>query len=198
MILPGAKMMINRVRLPTGEILSPLSILDGEPEWNDAVSLVAQVIPTCMTLRWTTSLSMPLVEIDKQLRLLGCDGIRDTLMSLAPLVRSSAGSEFTTFARDAAQLVVSLTRSTRSMLQKGAVGVRTSRSALLRFNHRIEAFGVVARLVEAATPLWSRAGIEWPAPPLLSPSANRSEMLTCIETVALYEEATTLLLDALP
>jgi hypothetical protein len=56
--------MISRVQMPTGDALSSIVILDGEPEWNEAVGLVAQVIPTCITLRRTIGLSTTLVEVD--------------------------------------------------------------------------------------------------------------------------------------
>src|SRR5688572_6286623 len=99
--------------MPTGDALSSLSILDGEPEWNDAISLVAQVIPTCIILRWTIGLATTIVEVDKQLRQIGGNGIRNSLSSIAPLVSISTGTGVITFAKDAAQLVVSLTTIAR-------------------------------------------------------------------------------------
>lgn len=170
------------VTLPTGETLEPLPRLHGEPEWDEAMSLVAQVIPACIGIRWCGEIAKVIVE--------HVPNMENAAGSLRPLIGGPFGQS-ASFAFDVLRLAVTV----------GAIIQRRLESDLDdldAFNEGLATVDVLRRLAFAADPVLRPAGIMLSDVPRLAKAANQFQAERTLRRFADYVDMLRNTADAVP
>jgi len=149
-----------RVTLPTGERLTPLPGLDGEPGWDELMSLYAQAIPACINLRWNREIARSIAGASQRLPQLQAE-----IANLLPLLHIGPEIAFTAD-------ILRLALSAGAILQRR---MDAELDDLDAFNISLAASKAIGQLLAAAEPIMKAAGVTLSISFGDAPASNEAE-----------------------
>lgn len=158
------------ITLPTGETLEPLPQLDGEPEWDEAMSLMAQAIPACISIRWCGEIARVIVD--------HVPNMQNAAGNLMPLIGGPLGQS-ASFLSDVLRLAVTIGVIIQRRLESDL-------DDLDAFNKGLSAADVLRRLTFVADPVFRPLGIIVPDVPPLASVANQFQAERTVRLFADY------------
>lgn len=177
--------MAVRLQLPTGETLESLPLLDGVPDWNEAATLAAQLIPASILIWWMTRLAAAAQQ--------------QNTVAIAPLLNAGAGHPgVTRYVGDVIMLAIRLTQALSAHLTEIQGAKRATRKTVATFDTSARAFALVANVIAATAPFMDILNVRLSSPPVLSPVTGRSEMQAEIEKLNAFSSALQDIADVLP
>lgn len=179
--------MAASVTLPTGERISPFTLLAGEPEWNDAVSVMTQLIPACIAFHWSATLARSVIDIGQD-----SDAGRRAIEPLLPLASAALPRNTLPFLRDMLTLCDGAAAVLVARLE------RQREADLGEINESLAAFGALGALTAAASPIFSSMGLVLPDLPELAAVETPSEVQARIDALNDYLGLIRSIREALP